>query len=434
MSYFNFDGNRYRLGLTQTLRGDEEKVGRSFSGFIQGVYKANPIVATCIDVRMHLFSEARFQFRRVRNGRPGDLFGTPALAKLEQPWPGGTTGDLLARMEQDYSLSGNFFGLAGVGIRRLRPDWVTILLGSQMENATWDPQAKVVGYAYTPGGPGSGEDPILYLPEEVVHYAPKPDPEANFRGISWLQAVIDEVCADKAATSFKRRFFEGGGQPNILVEFDKEVVKTVADFDKWVEAITGQLGNMGNQHRALFLAGGTKGTVTGATLEQIQFKDTQGAGETRMAAAAGVPPVIAGFSEGLQGSSLNEGNYAVAMRRLADVTMRPLWRNAAGSLAHVVAVPAGAELWYDPRDVAALREGEKDATEIVQMNAATIAALVRDGFTPESAIQAVLAGDLDLLEHTGKTSVQLYPGGEAPPAEESAPANGQVPPELVAQP
>jgi hypothetical protein len=330
-------------------------------------------------------------------------------------------------MEQDFSLSGNFFGLSDSGgIRRMRPDWVTIVLGSDMESAVWDPRAVVIGYVYTPGGPGSGQDPIVYLPEEVVHYAPRPDPEATFRGVSWLQGVIDEVQADRAATSFKSKFFEAGGTPNILIEFDKDVVKTIPEYMKWKEKIGEQLGNMTNQHRALFLGAGTKGTVTGSTLEQIQFKDTQGAGETRIAAAAGVPPVIVGFSEGLAGSSLNAGNYAASLRRFIDLTIRPLWRNAAGSLARAVNVPGDAELWVDDRDIPALRESETDAATIVQMNMQTIGGAVKDGFTPKSAVAAVLAGDLDLLEHTGLLSVQMQP-----PGTETAKTNGSGDPDAV---
>ena len=60
---------------------------------------------------------------------------------------------------------------------------------------------------------------------------------------------------------------------------------------------------------------------------------------TRLAAAAGIPPVVVGFSEGMQGSSLNAGNYSAARRRMADGTMRPLWRNAARSLATLLNVP-----------------------------------------------------------------------------------------------
>jgi hypothetical protein len=57
-----------------------EKIEANFRGYVDGAYKANGIVFACIAARQLLFSEARFQFRRLRFGRPGDLFGTPRSA------------------------------------------------------------------------------------------------------------------------------------------------------------------------------------------------------------------------------------------------------------------------------------------------------------------------------------------------------------------
>jgi hypothetical protein len=66
----------------------------------------------------------------------------------------------------------------------------------------------------------------------------------------------------------------------------------------------------------------------------------------------------------LAGSSLNEGNFKAARRLYVDGTLRPLWHNAAGSLAPLVDVPSDAELWYDARDIAYLRDDNRDAAEI----------------------------------------------------------------------
>jgi len=169
-----------------------------------------------------------------------------------------------------------------------------------------------------------------------------------------------------------------------------------------------------NAYKTLHLGGGADAKVVGADLRQLDFKATQGAGETRLAAAAGVPPVIVGFSEGLAGSSLNEGNFKAARRRFADGTLRPLWRNAAGSLAALIAVPADAELWYDERDIAFLREDRGDAATIQQSKAQTIRTLVEAGYKPESVIRAVEADDFSLLVHSGYVSVQLQQIGAAP--------------------
>jgi hypothetical protein len=63
--------------------------------------------------------------------------------------------------------------------------------------------------------------------------------------------------------------------------------------------------------------------------------------------------------------------------------MRPLWRNAAGSLARIVTVPPASELWYDDRDIPALREDEKDAADIQQSQAITIRELINAGYEPD---------------------------------------------------
>jgi len=72
-------------------------------------------------------------------------------------------------------------------------------------------------------------------------------------------------------------------------------------------------------------------------------------------------------------------------------------------------VPGDAELWTDTADMPILREDAKDAADIQQVQANTITALVKDGFSPESAITAVTSQDMTQLVHTGLVSVQLQP-------------------------
>jgi phage portal protein BeeE len=407
MAELNFGGLSYPFiqgGGTPGVQG--EKVEASFRGYVDGAYKRNGIVFACMLARMQLFTEARFQFRGMRFGRPGDLFGTGDLGPLETPWSGATTGDLLARMIQDVDLAGNFYAVRrGSTIRRLRPDWVTIITGSRSGSEI---DTEVAGYVYEPGGPAGGENPITLLPEQVAHYAPNPDPTANFRGMSWLTPIIDEILADAAATTHKRSFFEKGAQLGYVVTMDAEM--NPQKFDEWVKRF--KVGHEGalNAYKTLFLAGGADVKTVGTDFQQLDLKAVQGAGETRIAAAAGIPPVVVGLSEGLQAATYS--NYAQARRRFADQTMRPLWRNAAGSLARIINVPPGAELWYDDRDIPALREDEKDAADIQQSQAITIRELINAGYEPDSVVKAVTAGDYNQLKHTGMVSVQLQPPGQ----------------------
>ena len=56
---------------------DRERIENDFEGYVEGAYKADGIVFACILARQLAFSEARFQWRQLRSGRPGDLFGNP---------------------------------------------------------------------------------------------------------------------------------------------------------------------------------------------------------------------------------------------------------------------------------------------------------------------------------------------------------------------
>lgn len=419
LSYFQFNGLNYPFGFRQTLMGDREEVSSTFAGLVAGAYQTNGVVFACMLVRQLLFSEARFQFRKFNNGRPGNLFGNQDLAPLEHPTVSTTTGDLLARMIQDADLAGNaFVARRGNQLKRLRPDWTSIVIGTGSEDGTPDDiDADVLGYVYQPGGPMGDRKPVILLPEEVAHFAPVPDPNAHYRGMSWLTPILREITADGAATSHKLAFFQNGATPNAVVRIPAEVQQ--ASFEQWVRLFQAEHEGLANAYKTLFLGAGADITVIGSDLQQLDFKATQGAGETRISAAAGVPPIIVGLSEGLSASTYS--NYGQAKRRLSDGTMRPLWRNVAAALSNVIRVPGGAELWYDDRDIAFLKEDEKDTAEIMQTRANAIRALTDAGYEAQSVVDAVTANDLTLLVHSGLFSVQLQPAGT------EMPTNGMTP-------
>ncbi|MGR6922565.1 phage portal protein [[Actinomadura] parvosata] len=429
-NFWDLDRLRWPFIGSTSLSSNREQIETDFDGYVQRIYKQSGPVAALMFVRQMVFSEARFQFRRLANGRPGDLFGTKALAILERPWTGGTTGDLLSRMIQDADLSGNAFIAKVPGtdrLRRLRPDWVTIVSASRSEPELYGAalDAEVIGYYYSPRVAGARTD-MLLLPSQVAHWAPIPDPEMSWRGMSWLTPVLQEISSDLAATRHKRSFFEHGATPSLAVKLDASVTPEM--FQRFKALMDEQHSGADNAYRTLYLGGGADVTPLTMDLRQLDFKSTQGAGESRLAAAAGVPSTIVGFSEGLQGSSLNAGNYGSARRRMADGTMRPLWRGVAGALAPLVDVPERAELWYDDRDIAFLRDDRRDAAEIQQAKAAAIRQLVDAGYDPKSVVAAIEAEDMTLLTHTGLYSVQLQPPGtSAEPAEPTT--GGPTPPD-----
>jgi phage portal protein BeeE len=323
-------------------------------------------------------------------------------------------------MEQDDSLAGNaFVAHRGDRLRRLRPDWVEIIAGSDDDDAD-SLDAEVLGYLYHPGGKttGRGNGKFL-LPGEVAHFAPIPDPEAHYRGMSWLTPIAREVDADTAMNVHKGKFFDHAATPNMLVK----VQQTLEDkaFERLQAQINLRHEGTGNAWRTMLLEGGADATVVGHNFQEMAFKTVQGAGETRIAAAAGVPPIVVGLSEGLDSATYS--NYGQARRRFADMTIRPLWRDAAGSLATVLEVPSDSELWYDDRDITALQDDAKDAAEIQRQHAVTMAQLILAGYEPATVTAAVTAGDLTVLTHTGRVPVQLQTPGSEEAAESAAARN-----------
>ena len=398
---FAYNGQRYIAPVTTV----EELTA------LQG--QSNPIVAAAIHARMLVFSEVRFLWQPFADGRPGALFGNQSLSLLERPWPMATTGDLLARMLVDADIYGNSYWVKmGRGdqehLMRLDPNRVVVLTGSVNDPATGGQWGEhLLGYSVVDE---QRREVTFFLPEEVCHFKPIPDPMHPYRGRTWLSTILSDVQADDEFSTYKHSFMRNAATPNMVVSFDPSITKEA--FDTFAQRMDSSHRGLDKAFKTLYLGGGADVKVVGANFDQLNLRAVQGAGETRIAAAAGIPASYLGISEGLAGSALNAGNYVAARRRFADGTIRPLWRAAAGALQTLILPPdPSVRLWYDDRDVAFLQEDVLDAAEIRSKDSNTMRVLVDGGFDPQSVVDAITSGDLTLLRHSGSLSVQLQPPG-----------------------
>lgn len=425
---FTFNGNTYPIGQYGSIQrgSNSEPIANNFEAYVAEAYKKSGIIFACMTARQFIFSEARFQFQHMSNGRPGDLFGSPKLSILDHPWPNGTTAELLMRAMQDADMAGNFYLLSeGFGptarLRRLRPDWVDILLTAPPDESL---KSDVAGYLYKPGGT---DDPDLWevFPIDgskgtVVHWSPIPDPIAQYRGMSWLTPVLREIMSDKAIEEHKEKFFHNAATPNLAVSFKDTV--TDEQFEKFMNAMNANKHGVEHAYETLYLGGGADVTVVGAHIAQMDFKGTQGHGEERIAAAAGIHPLIIGISGGYSREPLSQESLTAAKDLLGDKTLRPLWRSLCTALTPLVELPPDARLWYDDRDIAFLRQDRQQIATIRNLEATTLGQYIMMGFTPDSSVQCLLHGDLNLLQHTGLYSVQLQPPLlEQPDADDNTP-------------
>lgn len=416
------------------------EVANSLSGYMAALRGCPPAFAAQM-VRALVLSQARFTFRsRSRNGRPAKTFGTRALSLLENPWPNGTTGQLLTTMEWHAGVAGNAYvtNRTRGRLRVIRPDWVAVVYGSDQEpeDAATALDGELIGYAYANGGivaPGNGtitgtaNRVWTLLPDEVAHYtaAGLTDPEGGGIGMSWLTPALRDMQADKAATEHKVMFFKNASTPNMVVKGIPAMTKT--QFEEIVDMLESQHAGAKNAFKTMYLTTGADATVVGSSFKEMDLKAVTALGETRISSLSRVPASLLGISEGLAGSALNAGNFDSARRVFADTWVSPTLQDYAASLAPLVDVPDDAELWPDTADMPILRDDSKAAAEILQLQASTMVSLVNAGYEPESVKLAVISGDFGLLKHSGLLSVQVQPPGSAPGQTSDTPAIGADP-------
>lgn len=377
-----------------------ERIGNDFVSWSQDGVAGNPIVFAVLNARLNLFTEAEFKFRNLSDKK---LFGSTALTLLERPWPNGSTGELLARMEQDVFLTGNAFirKVDDNRLERLRPDRVEIALVMHNETGLYE----ILGYVYK----RDGVTEETYDVSEIAHWAPIPDPLADYRGMSVLAPVVREVNNDFAMTEHKRQFFENAATPNLVIKYSTKLTRETVDrlrerFNARYAGATGE--------KTMVLDEGADMSVVGNSFEQMTFTKLQSAGEARIAMAASVPPIVAGLQSGLDAATYS--NYGQALKAFGDNFMRAHWRSVCAALEPLVAVPAGARLWYDTSDIAALQEGESQRAEANRTRAVAMGELIRAGYSPDSVTNAVIADDFALLIHSGAIPTALYPEGKVP--------------------
>lgn len=395
----------YFAGQSQT----GERLNLDYKSYAATGYAGNGVVFSVLNARMRLFKQARFTFRAADRS---SLFADPALTLFERPWQNGQTPDLLARMIQDADLAGNAYihRVTPTILRRLRPDWVQIVSAECVDESTGATWSEVLGYVYAEGGFDAGGEPEFIPVEDVAHWAPIPDPLAVWRGMSWLTPIVREINADLSMVTHRQKFFDNAATPNLLVKYLGAVGQD--RLQSLQDQLTARHGGAANAWKTMVLDNGADVTVVGNNFKDMAFDAIQSAGEVRIASAAGVPPIVAGLQGGLDAGTM--ANFAASYRNFADSTMQELWEGAINSLEKLIDVPSGAELWFDTRDIPALRDAEMERQSANAQLSIAAMNLVNSGYDPETVVQALISGDMSKLKHTGKVSVQLQSPGQAP--------------------
>jgi hypothetical protein len=409
LSYFSYNGMSYPLVGGGALRSSALAPDSTFVGWVNNVYQTDGVVSAAVAMRARLISQLTFRWRSLLPGDNGRLFGTEALTLFEEPAAGVTRQALLSTAEVHASLAGMaVFHRAPDGLRLLRPDWVTVMMGSDRapEAAVDQSDATFVGIVYDPGGSGVGE-PEYYPANEVALWCPEPDPLAWWRGASWVQSVLAEIGTMRQTQVYKSKFFENGATPQLVVLLDPAVTEDAAR--QYADGFRREHEGVSSAYRTLFMGGGADVKVVGSDLGTLDLKNVVGNDENRVALRSGIPAALLGTH--LEGASLNQGNYSQLKRILADTWLAPTAQGLCAALEHLAVKPperfGPAELAYDPKEILFLQDDRKDEADMQLTISQTMRTLLDAGYTSESVTAAVSANDFSQLVHSGLVSVQL---------------------------
>lgn len=390
------------------------EAGTGFAEVVAQVGERSGVVSAAVAARALLMSEVRFRWHDRLSGR---RFGDRRLAVLERP--GYTTRPgLLYALEVDVAFAGvAFVERTSRGLRRVRPDRVDVLFsssaGSAAEAASAD-DALVEGYVIrsTPRGV-PGPTRVVAAGAGMVHWAPEPDPVRPGLGVSWVASVLGEALGDMQVSDHVANYLANAATPNTVITAQEGLTRD--QFVEWRDVFDRTHSGSRAAGRSMYVSYGTKVDVVGANLGDLAVKDLQGGFETRVAARSRVPAAVLGIREGMAGSALNAGNYAATRRLWADGWFAPHSASLCAALEPLLGVGVGdqVELSVDRTDVLFLQEDRRDEADILAANASTIETLVRAGFDPTAAVDAVVTGEFGALgtAHSGLVSVQLVPPG-----------------------
>jgi phage portal protein BeeE len=371
---------------------DREAVLPSLTAFAQQAYGGNSVVFSAILQRLMMFSQATFQFQALDDKH---LFGNQSLGILEHPWPDGTTGELLVRMEQDVSLAGNSYTWAPPGedrLVRLRPDWTTIVSEVVQVDGGGQYRRKLGYWVQPPQGVTNQGTGQMYPADEVAHWAPIPDPCADFRGMSWLTPAYRDIAGDDGLTKYKIKYLENSASPNLLIRYAQKLHPSTIDSVR--ERMHARYGGVDNAFRTLVLDQGADVTVIGNSLAQMDFSNVASAGAERILADGAVPAILVGL-EPLSGAGRS---YQETITKFANMWARPQWKSACACLEQLVpGMPAGNRLWYDTSDIAALQDGELERGQAALVNMQAVLTARQAGYTRESIVEAIMSADLSKL-------------------------------------
>jgi len=328
-------------------------------------YKKNSAVSACVTRLAFSFPEAPLLVGVEEEGRFKTDYRHELMELIRQPNPDMGEAELAQFAITYASVGGNLY----LWKQRRKNGQVMHLWPFSNVNVTPLPgrttaEGLVRGYEYDPG---DGQK-VIIPKADMIHWKWMPDPEQPWRGIGAIEFAVRDSDRTMEADAYVYSLLKNNAVPPVVVtlaEGDTDFDEKKADRmrEQWGQKMGGD-----NRGKLAFIEYGMKAEKMGFNLQELAAEALSAVPEARIAAAFGVPPVVAGLSVGLKRSDYGD---QAARRSFTELTLMALWRSYASELYKGLKddfdLPANYRLKHDLRQVGALQEEESKRWERVTL-------------------------------------------------------------------
>lgn len=335
-------------------------IDRTFFRLAQEGYSANAVVYAVLTTLSHAVAEPpMIAYVEDQHGQLDKIDQQhPLQILIKSPTPG-----LMTQYEY-WELMTLYLGISGrfnafieranngqpIGLWPLRPDRV-----GPIYSTLDDPDARVLkGWSYQI--PGTSR--YLAIPREDVMTVNFPDPSGEsgglVEGLGPLQALAVEVSADNEASKMVGAWVSNNATPSMAIMTKSPLVnKEQAELIKqgWMR----QFGGARRGEPAILDADASLQQMS-FNLSQLEFPNLRDIAESRVAAAFGVPPVLAGLKVGIDRAA--DANMDGLRLYFTETTLENYWRRFEDSFTTQVGIDFGPNIvcQFDRRQVKALHQ------------------------------------------------------------------------------
>jgi HK97 family phage portal protein len=193
-------------------------------------------------------------------------------------------------------------------------------------------------------------------PKLVAHWKWAVDPIKPWQGMGALAPVAREVDTDNELTRFLKAFLQNDAVMSGILYTPEGVMLTPSEMQKVKQDFErNQTGN--NAGRVTVMPRGMRYERAALNMQELALDALRGVPEARIAAAYGVPAIVAGLNIGLARSTYS--NFEEARKAFTEQTLVPLWKAMAAEVQSSIVPLFGNDVYvdFDTSQVRALQEG-----------------------------------------------------------------------------